>query len=39
VEKAAGVSDATVRMVMERVRTTEHKRSMPPVVSLDKALS
>ena len=39
VEKAAKVSDATVRMVMQRVRTSEHKRSMPPVVSLEDTLS
>jgi len=38
VEKAAGVSDATVRMIMERVRSTEHKRSMPAIVMLDQAL-
>lgn len=38
VEKATGVSDATVRMVMSRVRLSEHKRNMPPIVSLDQVL-
>jgi NAD+ synthase len=38
VEKAARVSDATVRMIMQRVRNSEHKRSMPPVASLETAL-
>lgn len=37
-EKATGVNDATVKMIMERVRNSEHKRSMPPVVSLDEVL-
>ncbi len=35
VEKSAGVNDATVRMIMERVRNSEHKRNMPPIVSLE----
>lgn len=35
VEKAAGVSDATVKMVMDRVKNSEHKRSMPPIVGLE----
>ena len=39
VEKAAGVGDDKVRMIMERVRSSEHKRNMPPVVSLDEALA
>ncbi len=38
VERAAGVGDDKVRMIMERVRGSEHKRSMPPIVSLDEAL-
>ncbi|OPY27980.1 MAG: putative NH(3)-dependent NAD(+) synthetase [Methanocella sp. PtaU1.Bin125] len=38
-EKATGVGNATVRMIMERVRNSEHKRSMPPIVGLDEALS
>jgi NAD+ synthase len=38
VEKAAGVSDATIKMVMERVRNSEHKRNMPVIVSIDQAL-
>jgi NAD+ synthase len=38
VEKAAGVDDAVVHMVMERARLSEHKRNMPPIVSLDRVL-
>ena len=39
IEKAAGVDDATVQMIMERVRSSEHKRNMPSIVSLDQVLS
>lgn len=35
VEKATGASDATIKMVMERVKNSEHKRSMPPIVNLE----
>ncbi|WP_424357871.1 NAD+ synthase [Methanocella sp. MCL-LM] len=38
VEKATGASDATIKMVMERVKNSEHKRSMPPVVGIEQAL-
>jgi NAD+ synthase len=38
VEKSAHVDDATIRMVMERVRNSEHKRNMPPIVSLYETL-
>ena len=33
VEKATGVGDDKIRMVMERVKLTEHKRNMPQIVS------
>lgn len=36
--KTAGVSDATVKMVMDRARNSAHKRCMPPVVSLEQVL-
>lgn len=38
VEKETGVSDATIKTVMERVKLSEHKRSMPPIVSLETAV-
>jgi len=38
VEKAARSDDATVKMIMDRVRNSEHKRSMPPIVSLEDSL-
>ncbi|WP_231844841.1 NAD+ synthase [Methanocella arvoryzae] len=39
VENATGASDATIKMVMERVKNSEHKRSMPPVVGLSEVFS
>jgi len=35
VEKATGVSDSTIKMVIERVKISEHKRNMPPIVDLE----
>jgi NAD+ synthase len=37
VEKAAHVDDTVIRMIMGRVRNSEHKRNMPPIVGLDMA--
>jgi NAD+ synthase len=39
VEKAANVNDATVNMIMGRVRNSEHKRNMPAIVNLNEALA
>ncbi len=39
VKKAAGADDARIRMIMDRVRNSEHKRNMPAIVSLDEAIA
>ncbi len=39
VEIEAHVDDARIKMIMDRVRSSEHKRSMPAIVSLDEALA
>jgi NAD+ synthase len=39
VEKAAGVGDDKIKMIMDRVRNSEHKRNMPPIVGLDEAIA
>ncbi|HMK45184.1 MAG TPA: NAD(+) synthase, partial [Methanocella sp.] len=39
VERATGVDDGIIKMVMEQVKISEHKRNMPPIVGFEPAVN